>query len=134
MMPPAWEKWWGMAVDSLDAARLLERHGHLKSSASRGYYAAYQAMTAALLYQKQTPPEDREAWSHELTPELVRKQLTLIRSQDQRNDLAARLRRLYTIRIGADYQGQAETKAPAVAMALKDASYLVRTAGSILLR
>jgi hypothetical protein len=51
----------------------LEKSGHFRSSASRGYYAGYQAATSLLLYAKQVPPEGREAWSHEATPELIRK-------------------------------------------------------------
>ena len=132
MTPPSWEKWWEMAQDALASAQLLQRHGQFRASASRSYYACYQSVTAVLLYQKQTPPDNREAWSHELTLEFIRKQLTLIRAQEQRNDLAARLRRLYTLRISADYAGRGEVEEAALTSALRDASYLVKTAGVIL--
>ena len=57
----AWERWWNMAQGSLAVAQILETRGEVRSSASRAYYAAYQSVTAMLLYHGMTPPEDREA-------------------------------------------------------------------------
>lgn len=57
----AWEIWLRMAQGSLAAARLLAAQGEARSSASRAYYAAYQAVTAILLYHNMTPPVKRAA-------------------------------------------------------------------------
>jgi len=67
----AWQLWQGMAREAVEAAWLAEAGGCLRSSASRYYYAAYQAVTALLVYRGLTPPADREAWSHEDTPDLL---------------------------------------------------------------
>lgn len=94
-----------MARESEEAARLAEAGGCLRSSASRYYYAAYQAVTALLLYRGLTPSADREAWSHEDTPGLLQDQLqALIGSRDKRDDLADRLTGLYRLRLIADYR------------------------------
>ena len=82
----AWENWWRMAQGSLTAAQVLEQQGEYRSGASRAYYAAYQAVTALLLYAKQTPPEGREAWSHEVTPDLVKNLPKAILTQTAFND------------------------------------------------
>ena len=131
----AWEKWWYRAVDSLEAAKILQRHGHLYPSASRAYYAAYQAATAALLYQKLVLPglEDREAWSHQATPTLLKMTQTSSRSsswsRNTRNILAKRLSALYKLRLRADYKMSAEISEAALAQALKDATFVVRSIG-----
>ena len=70
-----WQLWQDMARESEQAARLAEDGGCPRSAASRYYYAAYQAVTALLLYRGLTPPEGREAWSHEDTPLSCRDQL-----------------------------------------------------------
>lgn len=70
-----WQSWREMAQESEKAARLAEADGCLRSAASRYYYAAYQAATALLLYRGLTPPAEREAWSHENTPQLMWEQM-----------------------------------------------------------
>lgn len=57
----AWQLWQEMARVSKEAAQLAETGGCLRPAASRYYYAAYQAVTALLLYQGLKPPEGREA-------------------------------------------------------------------------
>ena len=51
-----WERWLAMAQDSLQSARDLDP-GNPRSAISR-YYAAYQSITAVLLFLQQTPPEE----------------------------------------------------------------------------
>lgn len=109
-MPPMepWRQWQIMAQESEKAARAAEAEGCLRSAASRYYYAAYQAATALLVYRGLTPPQDRQAWPHDLTPDLVVEQLEpLLRSRDRRNDMARRLRELYKRRVVADYVASA---------------------------
>lgn len=128
----AWEQWWNMAQGSLAAAQLLAKQGEARSSASRAYYAAYQAVTAVLLYHKLTPPAGREAWSHDATPELIRElQGTIIR-QDARKDVALRLEAAYRERLIADYMGAAEVRAATLKILLKDASFIAKLASDVL--
>ncbi len=131
MMP--WQAWRGMAQDSERAARLAEADGCLRSAASRCYYAAYQAATALLLYRGLTPPQDREAWSHTETPELVAHECApVMRSRDTRVDLRRRLRNLYALRVRADYQPSRGVSTGDVAEAGRDARYLPTTISSVL--
>jgi uncharacterized protein (UPF0332 family) len=123
----AWQLWQDMARESEEAARMAEVGGCLRSAASHYYYAAYQAVTALLLYRGLTPPLDREAWSHEETPALLQDQLrTLIRSRDRRNDLATRLKQLYRRRLTADYQSAKTVTAAQVIKAGQDARFILR--------
>lgn len=125
----AWQSWREMARESEEAARLSEAGGCPRPAASRYYYAAYQAVTALLLYRGLTPPTGCEAWSHEETPALLQDQLqALIRSRDRRNDLAARLSELYRLRLIADYRGTRSVVATQVAKAGRDARFIVRVA------
>lgn len=129
----AWRLWQDMARESEEAARLAEAGGCLRPAASRYYYAAYQAVTALLLYRGLTPPLDREAWNHEDTPALLQDQLrTLIRSRDKRNDLAARLVDLYRVRIIANYQGRRVVSLSRLAGAGRDARYILRVMEGVL--
>jgi len=121
----AWRQWWEMAQESLSVARAAEESGGYRSSASRYYYAAYQAATALLLYRGLTPPQGREAWTHEDTPFLLAFETgTLIRSRDRRNDLAARLRNLYRLRLVADYSARQIVSRTRVERARRNADFL----------
>ena len=128
----AWEKWLGMAQGSLEAAQVLAKQGEARSSASRAYYAAYQSVTAVLLYYGLTPPDGREAWSHEATPELIWKLVGTIISQNARKDIAQRLEASYRLRLIADYISVAEVGEAVLKTALKDASFIARLAEDVL--
>ena len=67
----AWELWIAMAREASETAQLADAAGRLRSAASRYYYAAYQTVTALLLYQGLIPPSGVEAWSHFITPTLL---------------------------------------------------------------
>src|SRR5438094_876784 len=121
-----WERWMAMARESLAAAQAAESGQFWRPCISRYYYAAYQAATAVLLYRKQRPPEGREGWSHEATPELLQEHLKpVIIDRGRRNDLAARLGRLYKLRIEADYLPSKRLPRDNVDSARRDAGYLV---------
>jgi len=95
----AWELWIAMAREASETAQMAEAAGHLRSAASRYYYAAYQAATALLLYQGLIPPIGVEAWSHTLTSVLLNEgTANLIATRSRRSDLAARLGELYRLR------------------------------------
>ncbi len=128
----AWEQWWRMAQGSLVAAQILVKQGEARSSASRAYYAAYQSVTAVLLYYGLTPPDGREAWSHEATPELIWKLAGTIMSQNARRDIAQRLEAAYRLRLVADYISVAEVGEAVLKTALKNASFIARLAEDVL--
>lgn len=128
----AWEKWWRMGQGSLAAAQILAKQGEARSSASRAYYASYQSVTAVLLYYGMTPPDGREAWSHEATPELVWKLSGTIISQNARRDIAQRLEASYRLRLNADYISVAEVGEAVLKIALKDASFIARLVEDVL--
>jgi uncharacterized protein (UPF0332 family) len=125
--------WWDLSQESAEGARAAEAAECWRSSASRYYYAAYQSVTALLLHVGLAPPGGREAWSHDDTPELVREHLRgVIRSRDQRNDVADRLRRLYKTRLGADYVSADPITSKTLETVRKDAGYIIKVAQSIL--
>lgn len=129
----AWERWWSMAQGSLKAAQLLAQQGEVRSSASRAYHAAYQAVTAVLLYYGMTPPADREAWSHTDTPGLIWKLAGTTTRQDARRDVASRLYASYELRLKADYnKDDAEVSALDLKTSIKTASFVVKWAEDIL--
>ena len=104
----------------------------MRSSVSRAYYAAYQAVTAILLYHKMTPPDRREAWNHDATPELIWKLSGTVITQNARKDVAVRLRTSYDLRIIADYNGHKDIREIDLKTALKNASFMVRLAKDVL--
>lgn len=128
----AWEKWWGMAQDSYASAQLLQQHGQFRASASHSYYAAYQSVTAILLYQKQIPPDGREAWSHDATPDLVRRMSGRLLSPDACKNVALRLEASYEFRIVADYISAANVEEAKLKASLKDAGFIIKLTRSVL--
>jgi uncharacterized protein (UPF0332 family) len=133
MEEPSWRLWQKMAQESFDAGELAIGQRFLRSAASRLYYAAYQAITALLLYRNLTPPEEYEAWSHEDTPGLIEDHLTpIIRARDQRRNLSRRLRALYSLRLEADYRAQSSVETMDVDQARRDAGFILSNAKRIL--
>lgn len=127
----AWELWWNIAQGSLAAAQLLAKEGEVRSSASRAYYAAYQAVTALLLYYGMTLPNDHEAWSHEATPDLIRRLSGTIISEDARKDIKQRLEACYELRIVADYIGQVNVEEAKLKVSVKDAAFIAKLANKV---
>ena len=122
-----------MARDSQQAALAAETAEHWRSSASRYYYAAYQAVTAVLLYAGLTPPAAEESWSHAATPDMLEQHFVpYVRSRDARKELGRQLRELYKLRIIADYIGATKLEQKSVAEARKYSNRLVKVADKIL--
>ncbi len=128
----ACERWWTMAQEYLFASKLLIDGGQFRSSASRSYYAVYQASSAVLLYLGTTPPEDREAWSHEATPGLLRQRLGPVLTRSQCFNMARRLGLLYKLRVDAYYISIGRAESKTAAAALKDASFVAKVVREIL--
>ena len=133
-----WERWLEMAQDSLQSARDLgSEHSisaHLRSAVSRYYYAAYQAVTAVLLYLSQIPPDNREAWSHAETPDFtVNVFARVLRSRKQRQHMQRELSTLYKMRCDADYVSIVTIDKDIVKTVGKSSRYIVRQCEDILL-
>lgn len=128
----AWQKWWQMAHGSLIAAQILETEDEARSSVSRAYYTAYQAATALLLYAKQKPPMEREAWSHETTPELLKNLPGKMLVAAMQQNLSARLKDLYNLRLIADYQGEKDIDTDELRAAVRSASFVLKIVDNIL--
>jgi hypothetical protein len=134
-----WRQWIEMAAGSLEAADFLEdydKESFVRSAASRYYYAAYQAMTALLLYEGQTPPivgeVERESWSHEITPEMVLQNLgRIVPDRKKRYQLRSNLQELYKTRVYADYSGTYGVNRERLKTARKLTRYLVKVAQRI---
>lgn len=120
-----WQGWLDMADKSLySAGQLLKVDS--RSSASRYYYASYQAISCLLIYAGVAPPADREAWSHADTPNMLVVHLArIIPNLDNRNDMRNRLERLYKVRISADYISQDDVSSK-LDLIRKDAEFLVK--------
>ncbi len=129
----AWELWMAMARESSETAQGAEADRHLRSAASRYYYAAYQAVTALLHYRGATVPAGRQAWGHDQTPDLIVDQLApLLKARDKRNNLARRLERLYKTRIIADYMADTPIRVEGLESVRRDSNYILKVAEKIL--
>ena len=97
--------WIEMAKESLESGKVLQRHGLRRSAASRFYFAAYQATTALLIHDGQTPPSDREGWAHEDTPRMLGDHLKRYAKPGSVTwlEVSNRLRQLRDTRVDADY-------------------------------
>jgi uncharacterized protein (UPF0332 family) len=132
-----WTPWIHMALDSRDSANVALNSSSYRSAASRYYYAAFQAATALLHYCRQTPPivegVRREAWSHEVTPDLFEEQLKpFVSNHGRRQILRSKLRGLRKTRISADYISADRLEIKTVQRAKTDAGYIITAVRSIL--
>jgi uncharacterized protein (UPF0332 family) len=127
-----WRLWLRMAMESQRAALASEAEGCCRSSVSRYYYAAFQAISAVLLYAGCVPPEGEEAWSHAQTPDMLRVHFEpYVRKRDVRKSLASDLSELYKLRIYADYRGRVVIDGR-LAEARRCSNRLVKVASEIL--
>lgn len=97
--------WQDIAIDSEQAAKELLRAGRYRAAVSRAYYAVYAAITGRLVQVGVVPATDADNPSHKALPELVESNLPALRSW-QRRDLKSSTRRLYQLRLDADYRAR----------------------------
>ena len=117
------EQWRLISLNSRKAAQHLLEEGCYRSSVSRAYYAAYSALTAALIRQGITLGYGGNNPGHAGLPVLVVNNLTAL-PLTVRYDLNKALRRLYAGRIEADYNSAAKTnEATALAM-IRDLNFI----------
>ena len=112
-------RWRAISRDSRKAAQRLLEAGCCRSSVSRAYYAAYAAITSALIRQGITLAHDGNNPSHISLPVLVLNNLTFL-PLTARFDLNRALRRLYAERVEADYNAAAIVNGGVVIETLRD--------------
>jgi uncharacterized protein (UPF0332 family) len=94
--------WEELSRDSLRAAKLLANQGHLRSSISRAYYAAYCAIAEELSTRRVRFPRGWHNPAHEQLPDLIAHNLSL--PQLTRRRLNKLVRLLRRAREDADYR------------------------------
>jgi uncharacterized protein (UPF0332 family) len=94
--------WEELSLDSLRAAQKLLDEGHLRSSVSRSYYAAYCAVAGELTRRGVRFPRARRNPAHEQLTALIRNGLPL--QIGARRRLTRAVRRLRYARESADYR------------------------------
>jgi len=92
--------WRDLANDDYGAAGELFRKKRWRSCVSRAYYAAYAAVTDALVRGNITMPAARANPTHAALPNMIENNLTRVAS---RWKLSSIVRKLYRLRIMADY-------------------------------
>lgn len=102
--------WQDLGQDCFNAAGELRRHGRWRSAISRAYYAAYSRIVQGLIARGVTMPA-RGNPSHVSLPSLVVIHLVDL-SHARRSSLAAAVRRLYRLRLAADYQPATDVGEP----------------------
>ena len=117
-------RWRAISRDSRKAAQRLLEVGCCRSSVSRTYYAAYAAITSALIRQGITLAHDGNNPSHISLPLLVLNNLTFL-PLTARFDLNRALRRLYAERVEADYNAAAIVNGGVVIETLRDTNRIL---------
>ncbi len=122
------ERWRAVSQDSRKAAqRLLEVECH-RSSISRAYYAAYSAITSALVRQGITLGYGGNNPGHAGLPGYVLNNLTVL-PLGSRFEINKALRRLYRMRAEADYVAAAVLDRAAVKRAARDLGRVLQLLG-----
>src|SRR5436190_24364733 len=98
--------WLDISLENEEAAKELARLKRFRSSVSRAYYSVYAAVTGRLVATGALPANDAENPSHKALPELIESNLPKLRTW-QRRDLKSSTRRLYQLRLDADYRSRA---------------------------
>ena len=114
-------RWRAISLDSRKAAQRLLEVGCYRSSISRAYYAAYSAITSALIRQGITLGYGGNNPGHAGLPGYVLNNLAKL-SLASRFGINKALRRLYSARIWADYQATPEVDEQTVLGLLRDLS------------
>lgn len=92
--------WREIGQENYAAGRALLQLKQHRSSVSRFYYAAFSLLTHELREAGVTFGDNRETPSHQALPGLVKRHLPMA----SRRECLAIIRRLYALRLAADYQ------------------------------
>jgi len=121
--------WREIGRDNLIAAKSLLADARWRSSVSRAYYAAFAALSGAL-QQVVSLPADRDAPAHASLPLLIKNYLSRLHVLDRRS-LMADVRKLYDLRISADYRVTRTIDRPTALLAVKLAARVIETLESV---
>ncbi len=116
--------WREIGEQNYAAGRELLKLEQYRSSVSRFYYAAFSLLTHELSEAGVTFGNNGETPSHQALPGLIKRHLPL----SYRRQCVAIVRRLYAVRITADYQRRTIDEAVAQE-AQRDAAQLLRYLG-----
>ena len=122
------EQWQLISLNSRKAAQHLLVTDCYRSSISRSYYAAYSAVTSALIRQGITLGHGGNNPGHAGLPALVVNNMTLL-PQTARYDLNKALRRLYRARVEADYAAVVVVDNAAAKRSLRDLARVFQILG-----
>ncbi|HLX59934.1 MAG TPA: hypothetical protein VKX17_01510 [Planctomycetota bacterium] len=120
--------WAQAARDSYYAAQTLKQRP--RSCMSRSYFAAYSAVTQALIDSKRVSfPIGFEGPSHRGLSDLIENHLTYLFARVKIREMKAAIRRLYSARLDADYRISATIGETDARNALRDAYWILRELG-----
>jgi uncharacterized protein (UPF0332 family) len=119
--------WEEMSRKSLRAAKLLADQGHLRSSISRAYYAAYCAIAGQLAARGFSYPHGWHNPAHEQLPQMIAHNLPL--PQGMRRGMSRRIRALRGLREDADYRPGASIDRADAIDCLQLAGWVLRALG-----
>ncbi|MDQ2687135.1 MAG: HEPN domain-containing protein [Armatimonadota bacterium] len=119
--------WEEISRDGLQAAKVLLAEGHLRSSISRSYYAAYCAVSGQLVKRGVRFAHGWNNPAHEQLPALIRNGLSL--PPNARRQLAQAIRRLRLARENADYRPAAFVDRSVAFASLHDAVLVTQALG-----
>lgn len=119
-------RWDELGTNNRRAAQLLKSE-HPRSCVSRAYYAAFSVVNERLL-PHESPPENYETHAHRRMPDLIEEYLFPADAR-RRRSLRTTVRRLYNVRLDADYR-RARTVDEAIALgSLRDAKAIFEMLG-----
>lgn len=119
--------WQEVSLECLRAAKMLAGEGYWRSSVSRSYYAAYCAVTSALVARGVRFGRGWHNPPHEHLLHLLTQHLTL--PQDVRRRLSRRLRTLRHAREDADYRPGITVNRALALHCLRDAIVILQDMG-----
>lgn len=118
-------QWQAISLSSRKAAQHLLEIDCCRSSISRAYYAAYAALTSALIAQGITFGQGGNNPGHAGLPVYILNNLTAL-PLTRRFDLNKLVRRLYRARAEADYVAAAAVDQAAAKRAIRDLSRILQ--------
>ena len=116
--------WSAIARENLVAAKSLLADARWRSAVSRGYYAAYGAVTGKL-EGRVSFPAGMHGPSHDNLPKLILNSLSEMDLAYRRRVKVAAIR-LYRQRLAADYRPGEHVGAEEARVAVRDASFILR--------
>ena len=99
-----WQQWLNKAQDSITAEQNSLEAGDLTSAVSRAYFAAFQAVTGALIKRGYQPNSETGNWGHKVTQNQFTILIQQVRSKRRRlRREREHFKDLYFYRAFADY-------------------------------